>query len=51
MNTTSPVFMSHKRQKPMKLQRQIDKDMVEYSEDMYEQILEYYHHQTVYFPL
>ncbi len=52
MNTTSPVFMSHKlTTKPMKLQRQIDNNMVEYSEDMYEQILEYYDHQTVYFPL
>ena len=52
MNTTSPVFMSHKlTTKPMKLQRQIDNNMVEYSGDMYEQILEYYDHQTVYYPL
>jgi len=52
MNTTSPVFMGHKlTTKPMKLQRQIDNNMVEYSEEMYEQILEYYDHQTVYFPL
>ena len=52
MNTTSPVFIGHKlTTKPMKLQRQIDNNMVEYSGDMYEQILEYYDHQTVYFPL
>ena len=52
MNTTSPVFMSNKlTTKRMKLQPQIDKELVEYPPEMYEQILEYYNHQTVYYPL
>ena len=52
MNTTSPVFMSHKlTTKPMKLQRVTDNELVEYPPEMYEQILEYYDHQTVYYPL
>ena len=59
MNTTSPVFLGQNLQqvtpkiqhKVSQVQRQIDNNMVEYSGDMYEQILEYYDHQTVYYPL
>ena len=52
MNTTSSVFLGQNVSLPTpKIQRQIDNNMVEYSGDMYEQILEYYDHQTVYFPL
>ena len=59
MNTTSPVFLGQNVSQPTpkiqhkvsQVQRQIDNNMVEYSGDMYEQILEYYDHQTVYYPL
>ena len=52
MNTTSPVFLGQNVSQPTpKIQHKIDNNMVEYSGDMYEQILEYYDHQTVYYPL
>ena len=52
MNTTSPVFLGQNLQQVTpKIQHKIDNNMVEYSGDMYEQILEYYDHQTVYYPL
>ena len=52
MNTTSPVFLGQNVSQPTpKIQRQIDNELVEYPPEMYEQILEYYDHQTVYYPL